>query len=72
MEELAPEIQAAQTAHDQAQEALEATKETANERQAELGSLTQAGYIARERRKAHEHELEKIAQEGVQAMAPVN
>lgn len=37
-----------------------------------LGSLTQAGYIARERRKAHEQELEKSAQEGVEAMYPLN
>ncbi len=37
-----------------------------------LGSLTQAGYMTRKRRKTHEQELEKIAQEGVKAMYPLN
>lgn len=37
-----------------------------------LGSLTQAGYITRERRKTHEQVLEKIAQEGVKAMYTLN
>jgi dihydroxyacetone kinase len=68
MEEIAPDIQAAQAAHGQAQEALEAAREAANERQAELGSLTQSRYIAKERRKAHEAELDKLAATGVQGM----
>jgi hypothetical protein len=72
MEGMAPEIQAAQVEHDQAEEALEAAKQEASEKNAALGSLTQSRYIAKERRKAHEQELDKIAQEGIQAMAPVN
>lgn len=68
MQELAPEIEAARDAHDQAEEFKKAAEAEAKEKEATLGSLRQGRYVAKERRKHSEHELEKLTQEGVREM----
>lgn len=72
MQELQPEIQAAQADHEQAQDALKEAERVADEKEATMGSLRQTRYIAQERRKHHEALLDQISKEGVRPMAPLD